>query len=127
MDNRVYFLTDQFEEDKDSAVSNRDYYHTTVGLFAQNNWDISDIFSLETSLRGDYQHEYGFFLLPRLSALFILNPRVTARLGGGLVIKPPVYFSAQRSPANGYAVMQSGQDFSAGCDSQSQKGYAGLY
>jgi outer membrane receptor for ferrienterochelin and colicins len=89
------YLTDRFEEDKVSPVANRDYNYTTVGLFAQNNWDISDQFSLETGLRGDYQNEYGFFLLPRLSALWKANSKLSARLGGGAGYKTPNIFTEE--------------------------------
>jgi iron complex outermembrane receptor protein len=88
-------LTDRFEEDKVSPVANRDYNYTTVGLFAQNNWNVTDKFSLETGLRGDYQNEYGFFLLPRLSAMLKVNPKITARLGGGAGYKTPNIFTEE--------------------------------
>lgn len=48
---------------------------------------------IETGFRGDYQNEYGFFALPRISALFKANQNLTMRLGGGLGYKTPTIFS----------------------------------
>ena len=48
---------------------------------------------METGLRGDYVDEYGFELLPRFSAMFKVNPAITARLGGGLGYKTPTVFN----------------------------------
>jgi iron complex outermembrane receptor protein len=88
-------LTDRFEEDRVSPVADRNYNYTTIGLFAQNNWNITDQFSLETGLRSDYQNEYGFFLLPRLSAMLKVNSKITARLGGGAGYKTPNIFTEE--------------------------------
>jgi outer membrane receptor for ferrienterochelin and colicins len=85
-------LTDQFNQNNITSPA-VDYTHTTVGLFIQNTWDASEKVTLETGLRGDYQNEYGFFLLPRLSAMVKLNSNLTARLGGGLGYKTPTVFT----------------------------------
>ena len=50
-------------------------------------------FILETGLRGDYQNGYGFFALPRISALIKVNPKLSMRLGGGLGYKTPTVFT----------------------------------
>jgi len=70
-----------------------DYHHTTLGVFVQNTWDAVEIFTLETGLRGDYQSEYGFFVLPRISALIKINQKLSTRLGGGLGYKIPTVFT----------------------------------
>lgn len=85
--------TEQFRQDKTNMAGMVDYNHTTVGAFVQNSWTASDLFSLETGVRGDYQNEYGFFLLPRLAALFKFNSSLSARLGGGLGYKTPTVFT----------------------------------
>ncbi len=84
--------TDKFVQDKptEHAV---DYNHTTVGGFLQNTWNASDKFALETGLRGDYQNKYGFFALPRFSAMLKASPKLTMRLGGGLGYKTPTVFT----------------------------------
>ncbi|MEG9326991.1 TonB-dependent receptor [Salinimicrobium catena] len=84
---------DSFEEDPNPQAQVVDYNHITYGAFLQNNWSVSQTFSLETGLRADYQNEYGFFLLPRLSAMFDFSENVTARVGGGLGYKTPSIFT----------------------------------
>jgi len=85
--------TERFTQDKTNTASVVDYNHTTFGAFVQNTWTASDLFSLETGIRGDYQNEYGFFLLPRVAALFKFNSSLSARLGGGLGYKTPTVFT----------------------------------
>jgi len=85
--------TERFAQDKTNTAKVVDYNHITFGAFVQNTWTASDLFSLETGIRGDYQNEYGFFLLPRLAALFKLNSSLSARLGGGLGYKTPTVFT----------------------------------
>jgi outer membrane receptor for ferrienterochelin and colicins len=85
--------TEQFKQDKTDTARKVDYNQTTFGAFVQNTWNVSDLLVLETGIRGDYQNEYGFFLLPRLSALFKFNSSLSARLGGGLGYKTPTVFT----------------------------------
>ena len=87
------FLTDDFAEERQNNNALRDYHFNTLGLFVQNTWSVSPRFTLETGLRGDYVDEYGFELLPRFSAMFKVNPALTARLGGGLGYKTPTVFN----------------------------------
>ncbi|MFD2517897.1 TonB-dependent receptor [Salinimicrobium flavum] len=84
---------DRFEEDPNPSSQVVDYNHITYGAFLQNNWSVSRSFSLESGLRADYQNDYGFFLLPRLSAMFNFSENVTARVGGGLGYKTPTIFT----------------------------------
>lgn len=88
-------LTDDFAEERQTGSPLRDYHYNTFGLFVQNAWTPSDFFTLETGLRSDYVDEYGFELLPRLSAMFRFSPRVTARIGGGMGYKTPTVFTEE--------------------------------
>jgi len=84
--------TDKFIQDK--PITNVvDYNHTTFGGFVQNTWDATEKFVIETGLRGDYQNKYGFFALPRISAMLKAGSRLTMRLGGGLGYKTPTVFT----------------------------------
>jgi outer membrane receptor for ferrienterochelin and colicins len=85
--------TDQFRQNDIALGQAVDYNHTTLGLFAQNTWNASNKLVLETGLRGDYQNEYGFFVLPRISALLKINSNFSARVGGGLGYKTPTVFT----------------------------------
>ena len=85
--------TDQFNQAKLDTSKVVNYHHTTLGVFVQNTWNATENFILETGLRTDYQNEYGFFALPRISALVKVNPKLSVRLGGGLGYKTPTVFT----------------------------------
>lgn len=85
--------SERFTQDKTNNAGVVDYNHVTLGGFVQNTWTASDLLSVETGLRGDYQNEYGLFLLPRIAALFKFHPKLSARLGGGLGYKTPTVFT----------------------------------
>lgn len=85
--------TDKFTQDKLDTSKVVDYNYLTFGGFVQNTWNVTEKFILETGLRGDYQNKYGFFALPRISALLKVNPKLSMRLGGGLGYKTPTIFS----------------------------------
>jgi outer membrane receptor for ferrienterochelin and colicins len=89
----INLLTDNFNEDQHSNSPLRNYNYTTVGAFAQNTWNLTKRFTLESGLRGDYHNEYGFFLLPKLSGLYKVNDHISTRLGGGLGYKAPSVFT----------------------------------
>ena len=87
------FLTDKFTQSKHDTIIPVNYNQNTIGAFVQNTWNASKVITLETGLRGDYQNDYGFFLLPRLSAMFKINDHLTSRMGGGLGYKTPNVFT----------------------------------
>ena len=87
------FLTDKFSQDKHDTIIPVNYNQNTIGAFIQNTWNATKIITLETGLRGDYQNDYGFFLLPRLSTLLKINNHFTSRIGGGLGYKIPNVFT----------------------------------
>ena len=89
----VNLLTDHFSEDNNSNIALRSYSYTTIGGFAQNIWNLSEKFSVESGIRGDYHNEYGFFFLPRISGLWKINEHLSTRLGGGLGYKAPTVFT----------------------------------
>ncbi len=88
-------LTDDLKEKSQTTEAVRDYHYNTLGLFLQNVWSPSAKFTLETGLRGDYVSEYGFELLPRISAMLTISPKITARLGGGSGYKTPTIFTEE--------------------------------
>jgi iron complex outermembrane receptor protein len=89
----VNFLTDKFTQEKHDTIIPVNYNQNTIGAFVQNTWNASKIITLETGLRGDYQNDHGFFLLPRISALFKINNHFSSRIGGGLGYKIPNVFT----------------------------------
>jgi outer membrane receptor for ferrienterochelin and colicins len=86
-------LTDNFTENPNDAVALRSYTYNTIGGFIQNTWDATKKLTIESGLRGDYHNQYGFFVLPRLSALLKISDQVSTRLGGGLGYKAPTVFT----------------------------------
>lgn len=86
-------VSDRFEQEPLENAEVVDYNHITYGAFLQNNWRFSHRFSLETGLRTDYQNEYGWFVLPRISAMINISDAVTTRIGGGLGYKTPTIFT----------------------------------
>ena len=86
--------TDQFNETPYDSLD-RDYSQTTIGSFAQHTIDIGEKFSLESGVRFDYNMNYGFFALPRVSALVKINKAWSLRAGGGLGYKLPTMFTEE--------------------------------
>ncbi|MBB1284701.1 TonB-dependent receptor [Flavisolibacter sp. BT320] len=89
------FITDDLKQDRATTGPLLDYHYTTVGVFLQNVWSPTTKITLESGLRGDYVSQYGFELLPRLSALFRLSPQLTTRIGGGKGYKTPTVFTEE--------------------------------
>ncbi|MEK6551941.1 MAG: TonB-dependent receptor plug domain-containing protein [Bacteroidota bacterium] len=87
-------LTDDFT-DLSETKEKRSYAEATVGVFAQNIFNFSDDLILESGIRTDYNKDFGWFLLPRLSLLIKWNPELTSRIGGGLGYKIPNIFTEQ--------------------------------
>lgn len=87
--------TDKFNEHPKDNFVRRDYTQTTLGAFAQNTLKAAEWLQVETGLRGDYMKDYGFVLLPRVSALFKINEKLTSRLGGGFGYKAPTIFTEE--------------------------------
>ena len=88
----INLWTDKFKEKPLQTTTLRNSNLITVGAFLQNVVNLSEKLVLESGLRLDHQNEYGTFLLPRLSALYRINPNVSMRFGGGLGYKAPTIF-----------------------------------
>ena len=91
----INFYTDGFKEHPRDSFPRRDYQQQTFGAFLQNTWTVRPWLQTEAGLRGDYVPDYGFALLPRISALFKITPQLTSRLGGGLGYKTPTLFTEE--------------------------------
>jgi iron complex outermembrane receptor protein len=88
-------ITEGLAEKSRTAGPQRDYQYRTVGLFVQNAWTVSEKFTLETGLRGDYVNEFGVEVLPRVSAMIRISPKLTTRIGGGFGYKTPTIFTEE--------------------------------
>jgi iron complex outermembrane receptor protein/outer membrane receptor for ferrienterochelin and colicins len=67
----------------------------TNGVFLQDDWMLSQQFTLQGGLRIDHNSKWGNYILPRLSLLYRPSAKVTMRLGGGLGYKTPELFSSE--------------------------------
>ena len=91
----VNLWTDQFDENQLDSFQTRDYDLNTLGAFAQSSWKATDWLNLETGLRTDYVLDYGLVLLPRVSSLIKISPKLSSRIGGGFGYKPPTIFTEE--------------------------------
>lgn len=85
--------TEQFDQRQGDPDNDLGFSNTTTGAFVQNTWNMATQWTLETGLRGDYQSQYGAYLLPRFSLLYEPNEQITFRTGGGLGYKTPTQFT----------------------------------
>ena len=86
--------TSNFDEN-DNATLQRDQKDITYGVFANNIYDLSDNWILETGLRADYNTDFGIFPLPRISVLYKNDSGFSSRIGGGLGYKIPDIFTEE--------------------------------
>ena len=91
--------TSNFDEN-DNATLQRDQRDVTYGTFVNNIYDISDNWILETGLRADYNTNFGFFPLPRVSLLYKNDSGFSSRIGGGLGYKIPDIFTEEAENIN---------------------------
>ncbi len=86
--------TSNFNENDNTSLQ-RDQKDLTYGMFVNNIYDILDNWILETGLRIDYNNDFGFFPLPRVSLLYKNNNGFSSRIGGGLGYKIPDIFTEE--------------------------------
>ncbi len=91
--------TSNFDENDNSTLQ-RDQIDITYGMFANNIYDLSDNWILETGLRVDYNTDFGFFPLPRVSLLYKNDGGFSSRIGGGLGYKIPDIFTEEAEIIN---------------------------
>ena len=65
----------------------------------QDDWKPTQKISLEAGLRTDYQNQFGYFVLPRLAAMYKFNKEFYVRAGSGLGYKLPTIFSTEAEQA----------------------------
>ena len=84
-------IFDHFKEKTPTSPRTEDNFIS--GVYAQDNWDLTDKLLIEGGFRLDYAKKYGVFALPRLSALYKISEQWSSRLGGGLGYKLPTMFT----------------------------------
>jgi len=84
------YYDDDFNQQDTNLLS---YKHQTVGVFSQDNWEITEKFFLEPGIRYDYNFKYESFFLPRLAAMYHLTNNFFMRLSAGMGYKLPTPFT----------------------------------
>jgi len=91
----INLWSNEFEHREARAGSDLSFSNVTVGLFAQNTFNLTQKWISELGMRVDYQSDYDIFVMPRISLLFEPTERLTLRLGGGIGYKTPTFFSEE--------------------------------
>lgn len=86
--------TVNFKEDELSSLK-RTQKELTYGMFANNTYDLSENWILESGLRFDFTNDWGFYALPRISLLYKNDKGFSSRIGGGLGYKVPDIFTEE--------------------------------
>jgi iron complex outermembrane receptor protein/outer membrane receptor for ferrienterochelin and colicins len=84
-------IFDNFKERESPQPRTENNFIT--GIYAQDNWDLTEKFLIEGGFRLDYARRHGIFALPRISALYKISDHWSSRLGGGLGYKLPTMFT----------------------------------
>ena len=86
------FMSESFIKNKSDSVLFSNYNYQTIGLFVQDEWQLTQKFSIQTGMRIDIHNKYGKFYLPRLSLFYKVNTNLSIRLAGGTGYKVPNLF-----------------------------------
>jgi iron complex outermembrane receptor protein len=86
----INYYIDDFNEKDTTTLS---YNHQTVGLFTQDNYEITERLFLEPGIRYDYNFKYGSLFLPRLAVMYHFTDNFFGRLSGGFGYKLPTPFT----------------------------------
>ena len=93
---------DKFAEQNQTPELAKNFTTRTAGLYAQQTWDISDRFKLESGIRLDLVNYFNAFyrknqafVLPRISGLYKIDEHWSSRIAGGLGYKTPTLFTEQ--------------------------------
>lgn len=91
----VSLVTENFSEDSTSSHLQRDYNYTTTGFFVQDDWKPTEKLAFQAGIRTDYQNQFGYFVLPRLSVMYKFSKNFYVRAGSGFGYKVPSIFSTE--------------------------------
>lgn len=85
----INITADKFSPSDKTPADIGDISNTTLGIFAQDSWQVFHSTKLETGLRADHHTTYGNFLLPRIAFFQHIDEHWGARLGFGMGYKTP--------------------------------------
>lgn len=93
------YRTDQFDEEKDSALAKRSYKFNTVGGFLQYIYNFSERTTLEGGFRIDYNNVYKVYPLPHVAIRHKWNDFFATRFNIGMGYKLPTIFQDESEEA----------------------------
>jgi outer membrane receptor for ferrienterochelin and colicins len=85
----VNLITESFRKVTSSDVQLKNYDFVTVGFFVQDDWMVTDKFTIEGGLRYDQHNVNGHFLLPRIALFYKATEKLSLRLASGAGYKTP--------------------------------------
>jgi len=90
--NGLNYYLDDFQQSQ-PTYNLLNYSYQTIGLFSQDNWQITKKLFLEPGIRYDYNFKYGGYFLPRLAVMYHFTDKFFTRLSGGMGYKLPTPFT----------------------------------
>ena len=89
---------ENFRKPNPDSTQLTSYNYSTIGFFAQDDWQLFPKLSLQTGLRVDNHNVFGTFFLPRISLMTKPSDKFTIRWSVGTGYKTPNVF-ANQTPA----------------------------
>jgi len=86
------FNLEEFHDRTSVVSSARSYHHAVPAVFAQDEWKLSEMWTVLASGRLDFHNRFGRFFTPRASLLYRPSATFTMRIGGGTGFKSPTIF-----------------------------------
>lgn len=85
----VNLITESLQKLSGDEIPLRDYSYITVGFFMQDDWQITDKFTIEGGLRYDHHNLNGNYFLPRIALFYKYSDNLSFRLASGSGYKAP--------------------------------------
>jgi outer membrane receptor for ferrienterochelin and colicins len=112
-------ITESLRKSSTDSVAFDNYDFITAGVFVQDDWQVTDKFTIETGFRLDHQNKKGFFPLPRIALFYKANKSLSVRLASGAGYKTPNILSiVDPSPTliNNFSSVRSEHSFGINAD-----------
>ena len=82
-------ITESLRKAPSDSVGFSDYDYITAGVFIQDDWEITNKFTIETGFRYDHHNINGSFPIPRIALFYKASDALSLRLASGAGYKAP--------------------------------------
>lgn len=82
-------ITESLRRRSDVVVPLQDYDFVTIGTFIQDDWEITNKFTIETGMRLDHHNIKGFIPMPRIALFYKASKELSLRLASGAGYRAP--------------------------------------